>query len=62
MERCLYTYVELNENVPPNDWTASLEHIVPYALGGCDSFSIRYCSKKANNDFGRDIDAPFRPC
>lgn len=59
MEQCLYTYTELNENVPPDDRGASLEHIVPYALGGCDSFGIRYCSKKANNDFGRDIDAPF---
>lgn len=56
---CLYTYVELNENVPQDDRTASLEHIVPYALGGCDSFGIRYCSKMANNNFGRDIDAPF---
>jgi hypothetical protein len=59
MERCLYTYVELNHNPQADDKTASLEHIIPYALGGCDLFSIPYCSKKANNDFGRDIDAPF---
>lgn len=59
MERCLYSYVELNDDVPANDRTASLEHIVPYSLGGCDSFGIRYCSKKANNELGRDIDAPF---
>lgn len=59
MERCLYTYVELNQNEPPDDRTATLEHIVPFALGGTDAFTIRYCSKKANNDFGRDIDAPF---
>jgi hypothetical protein len=59
MERCLYTYVPLNENDPPDAQTATPEHIVPYALGGCDPFTIRYCSKKANNDFGSDIDAPF---
>jgi hypothetical protein len=59
MERCLYTYVELNHNAPEDDRTASLEHIIPYALGGCDAFAITYCSKKANNDYGRDIDAPF---
>lgn len=59
MDRCLYTYLPLNSDTPPNDQTATFEHIVPYALGGCDSFGIPYCSKKANNDFGRDIDAPF---
>lgn len=57
--RCLYTYVELNRDVPANDRTASFEHIVPYALGGSDDFGISYCSKRANNDLGRDIDAPF---
>lgn len=59
MVRCLYSYVQLNENDPPDDATSSLEHIVAHALGGCRDFSIPYCSKKANNDFGRDIDAPF---
>lgn len=58
-KRCLYTYVELNRHEPPDDATASLEHIVPYALGGSDAFAIPYCSKKANNDFGASIDAPF---
>ena len=57
--RCLYTYARLNFNKPPDDLSATLEHIVPYALGGSDGFSIPYCAKKANNDFGRDIDAPF---
>ena len=37
----------------------SLEHIVPYSLGGSGAFAIDYCSKKANNDFGSSIDAPF---
>jgi hypothetical protein len=59
MAKCLYTYVDLNEHVPADDRTATREHIVPYALGGSDAFAIRYCSKKANNDLGRDIDAPF---
>jgi hypothetical protein len=59
LEKCLYTYVKLNQNSPADDCTATLEHIVPYALGGSASFGIRYCSKKANNDYGRDIDAPF---
>lgn len=52
MERCLYTYVDLNQNDPPDDRTATLEHIVPYAIGGSGEFLIKYCSKKANNDFG----------
>ena len=59
MERCLYTYCALNKNSPPDEHTASREHIVPYAIGGSDLLAIDYCSKKANNDFGRDIDAPF---
>ncbi|NKC11718.1 MAG: hypothetical protein GKR94_05795 [Gammaproteobacteria bacterium] len=53
MSRCLYTYADLGQG------KSTVEHIVPYALGGSDAFVIRYCSKQANNDFGRDIDAPF---
>lgn len=59
MERCVYTWVPLNNNSPPDDNTSTLEHIIPYALGGCNDFSIKYCSKKANNDYGSIIDAQF---
>ncbi len=58
MEKCIYTYSPLN-NLPDDDNAATLEHIVPYALGGCREFGIEYCSKKANNTFGSDIDSPF---
>ena len=35
MTRCMYVHDrELNEDRPPNDSTKSLEHIVPWALGG----------------------------
>ena len=57
--RCLYTYAPLNTNDPPDDSSATVEHIIPYALGGSDQFSIIYCSKKANNDLGTTIDSPF---
>lgn len=59
MPRCIYCRAELNNNVPPNDMTASLEHIVSLALGGTNAFSTNDASRKYNNDLGRDIDAPF---
>lgn len=59
MRKCIYTYRPLNINVPADDNTESKEHIIPYALGGSDAFVTYDCSKKSNNDFGRDIDAPF---
>ncbi|MCG2778417.1 MAG: HNH endonuclease, partial [Desulfobacterales bacterium] len=59
MKKCLYTYRVLNRNSPPDDNTESKEHIIPYALGGSNDFVTYDCSKRANNDFGRDIDAPF---
>lgn len=59
IRKCLYTHSILNRNSPPDDNTESKEHIIPYALGGSNDFVTFDCSKKANNDFGRDIDAPF---
>jgi hypothetical protein len=56
---CIYCRAELNNNVPHNDMTASLEHIVSLALGGTNAFSTNDASRKYNNDLGRDIDAPF---
>lgn len=34
------------------------EHVIPYALGGSDSLTIRTCARQ-NNDLGRDVDATF---
>lgn len=59
MEKCLYYLCHLNEDAPPNDRTSCLEHIVPYSIGGSGEFGIRYCSTKANSDFGTKVDGPF---
>jgi 5-methylcytosine-specific restriction endonuclease McrA len=37
---------------------SSIEHIVPYGLGGSDSLTITTC-ERSNNDLGSDVDAPF---
>jgi hypothetical protein len=58
-EKCIYSYHSLNSNVPQDDCSATLEHIVPYALGGSDAFTTTDASKKYNNHFGTIIDAPF---
>jgi|SRR6267378_1377879 len=42
----------------PPDAESSTEHIIPYALGGSNQFTIMTC-RYSNNTFGRDIDAPF---
>lgn len=36
----------------------SIEHVVPYDLGGSDKLTIITC-KKSNNDLGSTVDAPF---
>ncbi len=36
----------------------SVEHIIPYGLGGSDALTIHTCDK-ANNDLGSSVDAPF---
>jgi hypothetical protein len=36
----------------------SIEHVVPYSLGGSDELTIITCDK-SNNDLGSDVDAPF---
>lgn len=40
-----------------SDTERSVEHIVPYSIGGSNSFTIYDVSKKANNDAGSRIDA-----
>jgi len=57
--QCIYSYQPLNTNVPSDDFSASKEHIIPWALGGSDQFTTSDVAKRFNNDFGRDIDAPF---
>jgi hypothetical protein len=36
----------------------SVEHIVPYSIGGNDSLTILTCDS-SNNDLGSTVDAPF---
>jgi hypothetical protein len=57
--KCVYRGVHLNSNRPEDSDTASVEHIIPWALGGSNSFTIADVSKRANNDLGSDVDAPF---
>jgi HNH endonuclease len=38
--------------------TTSLEHVIPYALGGSDELTITTCEEK-NNELGSEVDAPF---
>lgn len=50
---CAYTGEEFADS------ERSVEHIVPYAIGGPDSFTLGVVSKKANSEVGRLVDAPF---
>jgi len=60
MAHCIYVPErELNEDSPPNERTRSVEHIVPWALGGSNGCATNDVSTKANNDLGSEIDAPF---
>ena len=59
MGKCIYSWVELNQNDPPDDNSESKEHIVPWAIGGSDGLTTQDASKKWNNDFGSSIDKPF---
>jgi hypothetical protein len=59
MSNCIYCRAPLNNNVPPDDMTRSKEHIIQWALGGSEEVVTWDASRKYNNDFGRDIDAPF---
>ena len=36
----------------------SIEHVIPYGLGGSDDLTISTCDK-SNNDLGSEVDAPF---
>ena len=57
--RCVYSGTELNRNRPQDDATATIEHIIPWALGGSHGFTIDDVSKKSNNDLGSKVDSPF---
>ena len=60
MTKCIYRpSVALNSDKPENDSTASLEHIIPFAIGGSNSLATMDACKKANNDLGSEVDAPF---
>ena len=57
---CIYPpSVTLNRDVPPNDGSSTIEHIIPWAIGGSNSCTVDDASKEANNDLGSSVDAPF---
>lgn len=43
----------------PAEINFDTEHVIPYALGGSNQFTISTC-KSSNSAFGSDIDAPFQ--
>ena len=59
MTKCIYREVILNHNKPEDSDTASLEHIIPWAIGGSNGFATDDASKAANNDLGSEVDAKF---
>jgi hypothetical protein len=56
-KKCIYCYNLLTGS--DESHTATLEHVVPYAVGGSDDFTTDDASKKYNNDLGSSVDAPF---
>ena len=59
MTKCIYREVTLNHNKPEDSDTATLEHIIPWAIGGSNGFATGDASKGANNDLGSEVDAKF---
>ena len=51
---CAYCGVDHDESIALSD-----EHVVPYAVGGSNAFTIRVC-KASNNALGGHIDKPFK--
>ena len=43
---CIYCRAELNNSVPADDMTASLEDLISLALGGSDAFNTRDASAR----------------
>lgn len=43
----------------PEGTVFTIEHVIPYGLGGSNQFAIQVC-QKINNDVGSEIDAPFQ--
>ncbi|MFT8781514.1 HNH endonuclease [Acetobacter orientalis] len=56
MERCIYCWNILDYK------NKSKEHIVPWAIGGSNSFVTNYCCKNCNNNLGSTVDAKFSNC
>lgn len=59
LERCIYRGTTLIDTDPEDDNFASIEHIIPFAVGGSDGLVTSDASKFANNDLGSKVDAPF---
>lgn len=59
MTKCIYREVTLNHNKREDNDTATLEHILPWAIGGSNGFATDDASKSANNDLGSEVDSKF---
>ncbi|QBR72333.1 hypothetical protein CU048_14780 [Beijerinckiaceae bacterium] len=59
MAKCIYRKVTLNSNKPEDDDTTSVEHIIPWSIGGSNGLQTLDVSRRANNDLGSEVDAPF---
>lgn len=51
-------YCPYDNTEHPETTNFNTEHVIPYALGGSNQFTISTC-EVSNSTFGRDIDAPF---
>ncbi len=51
-------YCPYCNNQHPSTTSFTKEHIVPFALGGSNEFTISMC-KSCNNTLGSQVDAPF---
>src|SRR4051812_6235028 len=60
MSRCIYCTKELiPRDVSIDPLNPSLEHIIPYSLGGSDSLATRDACVRCNGTLGDSVDADF---
>jgi len=57
--RCIYSWMSLDDVRNPEDSRRSKEHIISWSIGGSDGLVTSDVSTKWNNDLGTSVDAPF---
>ncbi len=59
MSKCIYKKFDLNINSSEDSNSRSVEHIIPWSIGGSNGLTTDDASKSANNELGSEVDAPF---